>query len=95
MKILMSNLPKTYGLIVPDEEKITVVGLFNIGLLLRSVQYCSTLFALEDDGNGQNTSIRVAVMEKNGNKSLVIQPRNFTGDAWIAVAPLFTTEEES
>lgn len=95
MKILMSNLPKTYGLIVPDDEEIKVVGSFNTGLLLKSVHYCSTIFALEDDGDGQNTSLRIAIMEKNGNKSLVIQPRNFTGDAWIAVAPLFSNEEES
>jgi hypothetical protein len=93
MKILMSNSLKTYGLVVPDDEKVTKLGQYKLDLLVKSIEYCLALFKLEDDRECHETSIRIGFLEKNGCTSLILQPKNFVGDAWIAVAPL--VEEES
>lgn len=93
MKILMSNSLKTYGLVVPDDEKVTKLGQYKLDLLVKSIEYCSALFRLEDDKDCHETSIRIGFLEKNGCTSLILQPLNFVGEAWIAVAPL--VEEES
>lgn len=93
MKILMSNSLKTYGLVVPDDEKVTKLGQYKLDLLVKSIEYCSALFRLEDDKDCHETSIRIGFLEKNGCTSLILQPKNFVGEAWIAVAPL--VEEES
>lgn len=93
MKILMSNFQRTYGLVVPEDEEITFVGTFKESLLSKSFEFCSKLFDVENEPGLQDPEIQIAIMHKNGHKSLILKPSVFVGDAWIAVAPVMESED--
>lgn len=93
MQLLMTNLQKTYGLVVPEDEEITFVGSFKEALLSKGFEFCSKLFDVENDPGLQDPEVRIAIMQKNGHKSIILQPSVFVGNAWIAVAPVMERED--
>lgn len=93
MQLLMTNLQRTYGLVVPEDEEITFVGTFKESLLSKSFEFCSKLFDVENEPGLQDPEIRIAIMQKNGHKSLVVKPSVFVGNAWIAIAPVLESDE--
>ena len=93
MQILMSNFQKTYGLVVPEDEEITIVGSFKEALLSKGFEFCSKLFDIESYPGLKDIEVRIGIMEKNGLKSIILQPSVFVGNAWIAVAPTLERED--
>lgn len=92
MKILLSNPDNTLGFVLPTDEKITEIGIFDPELVHAQLAALQSFNALTPDIIGPAT-IRIATFEhKNGNKTFAIRPSNAKGEAWIMLAPRIEVE---
>jgi hypothetical protein len=87
MKILLSNPDNTLGFVLPTDETITDIGIFDPELIHAQLAALESFNALTPDRTGTST-IRIATIEdKKGNKTFAIRPTDAKGEAWIMLAP--------
>jgi hypothetical protein len=87
MKILLSNNQKTLGFVMPTEETVTEIGLFDSSLVEAQLAALDS-FRVLSDGDEHNKIVRIAYLtNKAGAKCLAMRPEKADGEAWVVLAP--------
>jgi hypothetical protein len=87
MKILLSNPENTLGFILPTEEQIVEIGIFDSELIYAQLAALESFNALTPDKVGVSTVTLAAIVDKKGNKVFAMRPLNAKGEAWVMLAP--------